>query len=636
MDKTEKGVFISPLSRIPIGLLSALIAGALVGVLESIVVVTGSAKLDDWWLFCWAAVVYGILALPVGLGFGVLGAITTSFRRKTVLIVRVYSLYLSLTFTSILLVIGRFRIIRDIYNEFNPGLSLDLKLLAAAFIIFVLLHHILFRLLLGTSPLRRLAGSRGSLLGYLLIIVITGIIGATSGTSTKGIENRLAGGEGEGPSVLLIIVDTLRADHLSCYGYDAIDTPSLEKLASDGILYRHAFSQASWTRPSIASIMTGLYPSTHQTMHKQNILPDDVTTLAEALDQDGYSTIGQPNNENIFPMRNFQQGFQVYDVLEPDFFFFATESAFHLTLYEQLRLVRERFLFQSKQVEHYYQDAAVVNQHAFRWLDHMGTRRFFLFLHYMEPHDPYFRHQYDGTGYARVNNPSPSPEMAQIYLETYDGEILYLDKHLGELFQYLKDQGLYRDLLIVLTADHGEEFYEHKGWWHGTTLYEEQIHVPLIIKLPGDKGAGVEVEELVRSIDIAPTILTRVGAEVPSRMQGHNILPDSTGAVGGQDYVFSEEVLEQNALQSIRGKEWKLILANEGNPRGLEPEELYNLPADPGEMTNLSGHEDDLVTDLRERAAEISASALEVAVKAQQKEMEEVERERLKALGYVQ
>jgi len=632
---SSKGTMTSPLSRVRIGLFSALIAGALVGILESIIVVMGGSELNDWWVFCYATIVYGLLALPTGFGFGVAGAILAAVTGKKTTNCRAFSCYFSLTFTAMLLVIGRFRIIRDVYHEIKPGLSFDLKLLAGGIVVSFVLHLIL-RKLFSAGSLRWMTRTGGTLVSYILLIVATAIVSLAGGPSKKELPNELAGGTSAGPNVLLIIIDTLRADHLPAYGYDGIETPAIDRLVMDGIIYKKGFAQASWTKPSIASIMTGLYPSTHQAIHKANILPDDVITLAESLEQAGYHTIGIPNNENIFPVRNFQQGFQVYEPLEPAFFFFATESAFHLTLYNQLRLVRERFLFQSKQVEHYYQDAREVNEHAIEWLDRVKDGSFFLFIHYMEPHDPYFPHPYDGTGYARVNNPNPPPDMAQIYLETYDGEIAYLDNHLDELFRYLDEKGLYEDLMIVLTADHGEEFFEHEGWWHGTTLYEEQINVPLIVKLPGNKHACLEVEELVRLIDIAPSILSFVGADVPPLMQGHNILPDSLEAVGGQTYVFSEEKLEGNILQSYRGKEWKLIIANEGNPRGVEPEELFDLLSDPGETTNLSASEQEVTASLRAQMMETSSSALKAAVEAQEKEFGDVERERLKALGYVQ
>jgi len=636
-DPSKNNLAVSPLSRIRIGLLSALIAGAKVGFLESILVVATGSELTEWGVFTWAVIAYGLLALLIGLGYGTLGAVVSAVRKRRARLDRIYSFYLALTFTSMLLIIGRFRIIRDIYHEIPPGPSLDIKLLLGGIALFLFLHFLVLRFTLRVGPWKGLVRTGGSLIRFALIVVIAIVVSVVGGPSREEPEGKLTGGTAGGPNVLLIIIDTLRADHLPIYGYGSIETPAFDRLAADGIVYRKAFSQASWTKPSIASILTGLYPSTHQAIHKGSLLPDDVPTLAEALLEAGYFTVGLPNNENIFPIRNFQQGFQVYEALEPDFFFYATESAFHLTLYNQLRLVRERFLSQKKRVEHYYQDAAAVNRHAMPWVDRSKGGSFFLFLHYMEPHDPYFRHPYDGTGYARVNNPNPSPDLARTYRETYDGEIVYLDQHLGELFRYLEEEGLYRDLLIVLTSDHGEEFYEHEGWWHGTTLYEEQINVPLIIKLPGNAHAGTSTDGLVRSIDIAPSILSIAGASIPATVQGQSILPDSTGTVGAEAvYVFSEEDLEGNVLQSVRGVGWKLILANEGNPRGLEPEELYDLTSDPGESMNLSAGQPDIVTSLRERAAETRSLALGMAVQAQEKEMSDVERERLKALGYVQ
>jgi arylsulfatase A-like enzyme len=625
------------LARIRVGFLSALIAGALVGIVESIVVARGS-ELHDLWLFCWSAVVYGLLALPIGVGFGVLGGIVNQVRRRAVRIDRLYSFYLTATFTVMLLVIGRFRIIRDVYHEISPGMSLDLKLLAGAAVLFLVLHQVFFRFLLGASPLRRITGVAGSLAAWLVIIAAAALVSSTGDAPEPRLHPVAAGESADRPNVLLIIVDTLRADRLPPYGYAGIEAPAFGRLATDGIVYRHAFAQASWTKPSIAAIMTGLYPSTHQAVHKNSLLPDDVTTLAEALQAAGYTTVGLPNNENIFPTRNFQQGFDVYDPLEPEFFFHATESAFHLAFYNQLRLIRERFLSQSKHVEQYYQDAAAVNRRAGEWLEQLQGREgpFFLFLHYMEPHDPYFPHPYDGTGYARVNNPNPSPDLARVYSDTYDGEIAYLDAHLGELFLRLEEAGLYDDLLIVLTADHGEEFHEHDGWWHGTTLYDEQIHVPLMVKLPGNAWSGAVIDALVRSIDIPPSILTAAGAPIPPAMQGHDVFPDSSGSAQGQVYVFSEEDLEGNVLQSVRGSEWKLILANEGNPRGLAPQELYHMTTDPGETTDLASREPEVAGALREQASETAAYALEVSVEAQEAEHSDVERERLKALGYVQ
>ncbi len=233
-------------------------------------------------------------------------------------------------------------------------------------------------------------------------------------------------------------------------------------------------------------------------------------TLAEVMQGAGYATVGFANNINVAPLFGFQQGFDQYVFLEPEFFFGATESAAQLTIYNQLRLIRERFLSKKKWVENYYQPADVVVKHGTDWLAARDAKRpFFMFLHFMEPHDPYFVHPYNGEAYARVANPNPDPALADKYREVYDGAIRFLDEELAKLVADLKAKGLYDDALIVLTADHGEEFHEHGGWWHGTTLYDEQIAVPLIVKPPRGGATGVVADAMVSSIDIAPTIIQR-------------------------------------------------------------------------------------------------------------------------------
>src|SRR5581483_1489721 len=255
--------------------------------------------------------------------------------------------------------------------------------------------------------------------------------------------------------------------HLSCYGYEKIATPHVDALAADGVRYANAFAQASCTRPSFATILSGLYPSSHCAVHKGDGLPDRVDTLAEMLHRAGYHTLGFANNANISPAFNFQQGFDVYRYLAPDFFFGADEPASQLTAYNGLRLVRERFFARYVDVHHYYQPAETVTAEVQRWLasPDAGRRPFFLFVHYMEPHDPYFVHPFDGEGYARVANPNPPADLAERLSRLYDGEIAYMDTHLGALLDELRRRGLYDETLVVFTGDHGEELHEHGGWW---------------------------------------------------------------------------------------------------------------------------------------------------------------------------
>jgi arylsulfatase A-like enzyme len=195
---------------------------------------------------------------------------------------------------------------------------------------------------------------------------------------------------------------------------------------------------------------------------------------------------------------------------------------------------------------------------------------------------------------------------------------------------------LYQDALIILTADHGQEFHEHGGWWHGTTLYEEQIHVPLVVKLPGGGGAGTTDERMVRILDIVPAILNLAAITPPSSMQGKSFLGSPKSEWPGAEDVFSEEDHEGNVVRSLRTGTWKLIEANQGNPRGLPPLCLFHLAQDPGEKNNLAVERKDLVDLMVPRLQEKTALARGEAVERQQRDIDEATLERLRSLGYVE
>jgi arylsulfatase A-like enzyme len=213
------------------------------------------------------------------------------------------------------------------------------------------------------------------------------------------------------------------------------------------------------------------------------------------------------------------------------------------------------------------------------WLARHRDSRFFLLLHYMDPHDPYFPHPYTGEGIARVEADNPDPSQAAHMRELYDGEIRFTDEHVGMVEAKLRELGIWDDTMIVITADHGEEFQEHGGWWHGTTLYEEQIHVPLLVKWPkSEVGAPARVtDHPVRHIDVAPTLLTLAGAPSPAGMQGKDLAVPMAKRSESERMHYAEEDHEGNVLHAIRTNTWKLIEANAGNPRGLPTEELFAI-----------------------------------------------------------
>jgi arylsulfatase A-like enzyme len=430
--------------------------------------------------------------------------------------------------------------------------------------------------------------------------------------------------------VILIGADTLRADRLSSYGYVASQTPHMDALAADGVRYAEMTAQASWTKPSFASIFTSLYPSSHTATGKPHRLPQAVTTLAEVLAAYGYHTGGFADNPSISPAFGFDQGFADYVYLEPDYLLAGNEAASQTALYQTLRRLWAMASGSRIYPQYFYQEAGVVNRHALDWLEASKETRFFLFLHYMDPHDPYFAHPYDGQGYARASNQNPDPALATAFSEMYDGEVRYLDEHLGQLFDWLKAEELYGDALIVLTGDHGEEFQEHGGWWHGQTLYQEQIAVPLVVKYPQGEGAGEVIADLVQSLDIAPTVLDVAGLPVPEAMVGRSLWSDGEPP----EYAFAEEDHEGNLLHALRTETHKLILANTGNPRGLPTEELFDLVADPGEQQNLFATQQDLAGSLRAALREIAIRALEQAVKGEVGALDAALEEKLHDLGY--
>ena len=614
----------------------ATIAAVAAGVGEAALVAVERHIGLDPGLFFFTLLFYGCAGVAAGLAlalaFAALGRVT-SWRASGAV---AFAASGGIVLAALVTIIGRFRVFRDVFNETFDGapispMMFQLASVVAAILLFVL-AFVALRLLartqtLATSPLVIVGG-------LVLGLVATGFAMRAGAGGPHHKRYRTSEVVVEGPSVILIMVDTLRADHLSSYGYTANTTPAIDGLAADGTRFAHMFSQASWTRPSVATILTSLSPSSHRAVHKSDVLANDVVTLPEVMQASGYRTIGFANNINVAPLFGFQQGFDEYTFLEPEFFFGATEAAAQLTMYNQLRLIRERYVAGAKRVQNYYQPADVVTSRGLDWIERNGDKPFFMFLHYMDPHDPYFIHPFNGQAYARVENPNPDASMADKLRSAYDGEITYLDGELARLFDALKARGLYDKAAIVLTADHGEEFHEHGGWWHGTTLYDEQIGVPLIVKPPRGGKTGQVSEAIVSSVDIAPTILGVAGVPAPDTMVGKALALD-TGAPGPRDHAFSESELEGNILQAYRGEEWKLIQANPGNPRGLPPRQLFEIARDPKELNDVAASRQDEVATLAAQMNAVRSHAEAVAVRGSETAIDGATEERLRALGYV-
>jgi hypothetical protein len=277
---------------------------------------------------------------------------------------------------------------------------------------------------------------------------------------------------GEGANLLLYVVDTLRADRLGCYG-DAIPTsPAIDGLARDGVLFEHLMAQSSWTRPATASILTGGYPGRHGAITLENAIAPEVSTLAELLRAAGYRTAGFVTNVNVADRFGFGRGFEVY-----------------------------RYLREDVSRAGVYAHAAELHAEALAWLDEHAGERVFTYLHATDPHGPYTPSADSRRRLGTAGDAEPAGERLRggevpdsggrvsaaesAYLShLYDAEIADLDAAFGEFLGQLARRGLLERTVVVLVADHGEEFQEHGGFGHGRTLYREQLHVPCIMRLP--------------------------------------------------------------------------------------------------------------------------------------------------------
>jgi arylsulfatase A-like enzyme len=333
------------------------------------------------------------------------------------------------------------------------------------------------------------------------------------------------------PNILFLMLDTLRADHLSGYGYERATSPNLDVFASENLKAEFAVSTAPWTPTSVASMFTGLYPSSHGmtppngrdlAKSKMTRLAKSHVTLAEILKAHDYKTSAITPNPWIIPEFGYSQGFDDY-------------------LFSREKAASKISELGKKAIENLVQNSP--------------EKPFFLYLHFFDPHHPYsppaeFRDNFSGP--LTKSQFSYDAKM-QREIDLYDGEISYLDSELGKLFEYLKSKNLYEDLFIIVVSDHGEQFKEHGSIRHGNNLFNEEIHVPLIIKTGRASDIGRKIKETVSTIDILPTVLHRIGLSPAPNLPGVSLMNED--AVKNRKGVMSEirRFLDRKSLTDGEG-----------------------------------------------------------------------------------
>lgn len=443
------------------------------------------------------------------------------------------------------------------------------------------------------------------------------------------------------PNLILITIDTLRADHLHAYGYMRETSPTIDRLAAGGVLFENASTASTRTTQSLAAMMTGRYPQTIGVRVLHGKLKSDEVTLAEVLKQHGYHTAGVSNN-TILRGSRIKQGFDFFKNLSRD------------------------------------KTALEINSSLLDWLKQNRGHPVFAWIHYRDPHVPYkppeeFINRFD-TGYRGrfeklfnffrkadktkadgsilyqpavvFNHTEISPRGLKRIRALYDGEIAYTDMAIGELLEEMKAMGMMDNALVIISADHGESLGEHNYFFdHGDFVYEATVRVPLIFHWPGKISSGLRISQNVRTIDILPTILSLMGIEDPFRWRDGE---DLSGAVlGKRDIrdlpVYTESGLcyfpEYNTRRHVKGvnghirglreKNWKLILTPTESESILE---LYDLDTDPFETRNLAEKEPNrarqMVAKLKKWMGK-GGNQVVPAANSQEKEL-------LRALGYIQ
>ena len=423
------------------------------------------------------------------------------------------------------------------------------------------------------------------------------------------------------PNVLLLVVDTLRAEHVGCYGAERPTSPHIDRLAAGGVRFERAYATSPWTKPSVASILTGLHPSTHGVMTGLQQVSSELRTLPEILSENGYATFGLVSNFLLRAKEGFGQGFERYD---------ASEIGGHS--YVSTPGLTEKALVA-------LEDLAA------------GERPFFLFVHYFDPHYNYRDHAEVGFAPSRAGRLDGSESIHELrrMLEDleedeiellralYDEEVRFTDAGIGSLLEKLERLGLGERTVVVLTADHGEEFLE-RGWLgHTRTLYEELVWVPLVVRAPGlEPGSFTSPVSLV---SVESTVLDLVGIEDPGAdLQGLSLLPLLRGQTAGNVPVFAEvdfsptfEARNLAHKKAVIGGRYKLIRDD-----WTGDVELYDLLGDPGERVDLAASRTDVRDELLTALDAHLDAARQVAVEAPSRQIDQELIDELIALGYAE
>lgn len=497
----------------------------------------------------------------------------------------------------------------------------------------------------------------------LIVVVVLGV-GANALALRSARSRSVNGPRGEAapgaPNIVVVLIDTLRADHVGTYGYARPTTPHIDRLAQDAVVFEQVFAQGPWTKPSVASLLTGTYVHRHGVVTSRDALGDAHFTLAQALRERGYFTAAFSANPWITREFGFDRGFDHFE--GPRAMGMQLTNFYRLTARVQRRLGRlgwrndlSGLLLQASgrvNPTNAERDRTLVEQFA-DWIASAPPAPFFVYVHLIGAHDPYdppeeYAALFRPAGVERAPRLPPprvqsiferaqamaEPERAALIAQ-YDGAVRFADAMAGRVWEEIERRGFAGRSVLVLCADHGEEFLEHGNWRHGNQMYQEVVRVPLIVRRPGQAGGQVRRTDPAMLVDLFPTLLGMAGGGRPGGLDGQNLFlsPSPDRPIYAEHWRFeggeySSRAVLKNGL--------KLIHTRDNARGGQRREELYELGEDPGEqrdrMLDAEVIFGDRAEDLRTSLA--SLGALSTSGRVPQVKIAEATCERLKALGY--
>jgi arylsulfatase A-like enzyme len=486
------------------------------------------------------------------------------------------------------------------------------------------------------AKLQRRVGSIAPIVVWLFIVfILTCLIGANYRSYSNSLSNISIPDVQfkRHPNILLVTLDTLRSDHLACYGNKIVQTPVLDALAADGHLFESAFCQIPYTTPSHCSIMTSTYTNRHGARNG-SAMDATLPTIAQIFQKNGYDTAALVSSGMVrSDSSGLGRGFDYYE----DSLSYYTSILRH----DVCRFLLALHYLSHTPIQLYSVRGYIVSNRAIAWLNKKRDAPFFCWLHYFDPHTPYEAPEPYRDMYAGKVNPDLPAEQDRT---RYAGEVTYTDAQLGRVIEMLKYKELYDETLIIVTADHGEAFGEQHGdiieYDHGFHLYDTTLRVPLIIKLPAQKGNPHRISDIVQLIDIAPTLLDLLGAPPLGSFQGaslRDLLESRQRIKPGIAYSetsspltvsqVSKEVLDKRRLMSMRTADIKYIRNITG-----QRQELYDIDSDPLETKNIYAENSELAKSCYRSIVDTIGSLTETeTTDYDQKVLDE-----LRSLGYVE